>query len=131
MITQHEQEAERATPLSTWMETLIGFVKSDRPDLTNRQMAILLTVYLTPGPHTVRGMAAKLKVSKPVVTRALNTLGAYGYVRRRKDESDLRNVLVERTPQGTGFIEEFSGLINAAVDTTRKRESVFRPSTPF
>ena len=131
MITQQEQETKQATPLSTWMETLIGFVKSDRPDLTNRQMAILLTVYLTPGPHTVRGMAAKLKVSKPVVTRALNTLGAYGYVRRRKDDSDLRNVLVERTPQGTAFIEEFSGLIDSAVDTTRKRESVFRSPAPF
>ena len=63
-------------PLSGWMRTLIGYVRSGEPDLTNRQMALLMLVYLTPGPHTVRGLASALGVSKPVVTRALNTLGA-------------------------------------------------------
>lgn len=93
------------------MGTLIGYVQSARPDLTNRQMALLMLVYLTDGPHTVRGLAARLKVSKPVVTRALNTLGALGYLRRQKDESDLRNIFVERTPAGHAFLEEFAGLV--------------------
>ncbi len=98
-------------PLAGWMDTLIGYVQSARPDLTNRQMALLMLVYLTDGPHTVRGLASKLKVSKPVVTRALNTLGALGYLRRQKDESDLRNIFVERTAAGTAFLEEFAGLV--------------------
>ena len=55
------------------MQTLIGYVRSGQPDLTNRQMALLMLVYLTPGPHTVRGLAQMLGVSKPVITRALNT----------------------------------------------------------
>lgn len=97
--------------LGNWMGTLIAYVQSARPDLTNRQMALLMLVYLTDGPHTVRGLASKLKVSKPVVTRALNTLGALGYLRRQKDESDLRNIFVERTPAGTAFLEEFAGLV--------------------
>ncbi len=101
-------------PLSAWMDTLIGYVQSARPDLTNRQMALLMIVYLVPGPHTVRGLAAQLKVSKPVVTRALNTLGALGYLRRQKDDSDLRNIFVERTQSGTAFLEEFSGLVSRA-----------------
>lgn len=105
-------EMTPSTSLSNWMGTLIGYVQSARPDLTNRQMALLLVVYLVDGPHTVRGLASKLKVSKPVVTRALNTLGALGYLRRQKDESDLRNIFVERTPQGTAFLDEFSGLID-------------------
>ena len=98
-------------PLAAWMDTLIGYVQSARPDLTNRQMALLMIVYLVPGPHTVRGLAAQLQVSKPVVTRALNTLGALGYLRRQKDESDLRNIFVERTQSGLAFLEEFSDLI--------------------
>jgi DNA-binding MarR family transcriptional regulator len=106
------QDQGPPTNLSAWMGTLIGYVQSARPDLTNRQMALLLVVYLTDGPHTVRGLAAKLKVSKPVVTRALNTLGALGYLRRQKDESDLRNIFVERTAQGTAFLDEFSELID-------------------
>lgn len=98
-------------PLSAWMGTLIGYVQSQRPDLTNRQMALLLVVYLSPGPHTVRGLAARLGVSKPVITRALNTLGALGYLRRQRDERDLRNVFVERTPQGLAFLDAFAELI--------------------
>jgi len=97
--------------LADWMRVLIGYVQSENPDLTNRQMAVLMLVYLTDGPHTVRGLAMKLKVSKPVVTRALNTLGSLGYLRRRKDEADLRNVLVEPTPLGQAFLECFAGLI--------------------
>ena len=105
--------------LSSWMGTLIGYVQSARPDLTNRQMALLLVVYLTDGPHTVRGLAARLKVSKPVVTRALNTLGALGYLRRAKDESDLRNIFVERTAQGLTFLDEFEILIGKTETAAR------------
>ena len=46
--------------LGSWMRTLIGYVRSGEPDLTNRQMALMLLVYLTPGPHTVRGLAERL-----------------------------------------------------------------------
>ena len=97
--------------LGGWLSTLISYVRSGEPDLTNRQMALLLLVYRTSGPHTVRGLAGILGVSKPVVTRALNTLGALGYLRRERDDRDRRNVFVERTTRGAEFLEGFSGLI--------------------
>jgi DNA-binding MarR family transcriptional regulator len=93
--------------LNSWMHTLIAYVRSGEPDLTNRQMALMLLVYLTPGPHTVRGLAHLLGVSKPVITRALNTLGSLGYLRRVRDESDRRNVFVARTGSGQEFLEGF------------------------
>ena len=93
--------------LSGWMRALVGYVRSGEPDLTNRQMALLMIVYLTPGPHTVRGLAKVLGVSKPVVTRALNTLGALGYLRRERDQDDRRNVFVVRTQVGADFLEGF------------------------
>ena len=86
--------------LGEWMRTLVDYVRSGEPDLTNRQMALLLLVYLKPGPHTVRGLAAMLNVSKPVVTRALNRLGTLGYLRRQRDDSDKRNIFVARTSEG-------------------------------
>ncbi|HKU92554.1 MAG TPA: MarR family winged helix-turn-helix transcriptional regulator [Sphingomicrobium sp.] len=89
------------------MKALIAYVRSGEPDLTNRQMALLMLVYLTPGPHTVRGLARVLGVSKPVVTRALNTLGALGYLRRERDQDDRRNVFVVRTNSGADFLEGF------------------------
>ena len=97
--------------LAVWMQTLIDYVRSGHPDLTNRQMALLLVVYLTPGPHTVRGIAKGLDVSKPVVTRALNTLGSLGYLRRQRDEADRRNIFVARTDEGADFLDEFGRLI--------------------
>ena len=93
--------------LKAWMKALIAYVRSGEPDLTNRQMALLLLVYLTPGPHTVRGLARMLGVSKPVVTRALNTLGALGYLRRERDQDDRRNIFVVRTSSGAEFLESF------------------------
>lgn len=99
--------------LTGWMQALIGYVKSGEPDLTNRQMALLLVVYLTPGPHTVRGLAGRLGVSKPVVTRALNTLGSLGYLRRERDQDDRRNIFVVRTKDGTKFLESFRRYLRA------------------
>jgi DNA-binding MarR family transcriptional regulator len=100
------------TTLAGWMQTLVGYVRSGQPDLTNRQMALLLLVYLTAGPHTVRGLAQALGVSKPVVTRALNTLSALGYLRRERDEADRRNIFIAATDMGTNFLEGFGGLID-------------------
>ena len=99
--------------LSMWMRALIGYVRSGEPDLTNRQMALLMLVYLTPGPHTVRGLAKVLGVSKPVVTRALNTLGGLGYLRRERDQDDRRNIFVVRTKDGADFLEGFRRNLNA------------------
>ncbi|NIJ24542.1 DNA-binding MarR family transcriptional regulator [Sphingomonas japonica] len=93
--------------LTSWMRTLVDYVRSGEPDLTNRQMALLLVVYIEPGPHTVRGLARALNVSKPVVTRALNRLGALGYLRRQRDDSDKRNIFVARTAEGADFLAEF------------------------
>ena len=97
--------------LQSWMRTLLAYVRSGDPDLTNRQMALLLLVYLKPGPHTVRGLAKALNVSKPVVTRALNRLGALGYLRRQRDDADRRNIFVAPTREGADFLEHFKALI--------------------
>jgi len=105
-----------------WMGTLINYVRSGQPDLTNRQMALLMLVYETPGPHTVRGLAAQLSVSKPVVTRALNTLAALGYLRRERDEADGRNIFVVRTEMGADFLEGFGSFVTRHGPATGRAE---------
>jgi DNA-binding MarR family transcriptional regulator len=110
--------------LKSWMDTLIAYVRSGQPDLTNRQMALMMLVYLTPGPHTVRGLANTLGVSKPVITRALNTLGSLGYLRRVRDEADRRNVFVAKTSTGQEFLEGFErniGRSNSGATAVRDR----------
>lgn len=94
--------------LNFWQAVALDTVHDDDPDLSARQLAILLTVYLETPPHTVRGLAEKLGVTKPVVTRALNTMGAIGLVDRRRDKTDKRNVLVQRTVAGTLYLDRLA-----------------------
>jgi DNA-binding MarR family transcriptional regulator len=90
-----------------------ALVTDGEPDLSARQLAVLLTIYLHPPPHTVRALAAKLNVSKPVITRALDTMGKLGLVARRRDESDRRNVVIQRTVKGALAVERLGDLIAA------------------
>ncbi|NJC09743.1 DNA-binding MarR family transcriptional regulator [Polymorphobacter fuscus] len=59
----------------------------------------------------MRGLAARLGVSKPVVTRALNSLTGLGLVLRRVDERDRRSVFIDLTPNGEEFLSDFAGVI--------------------
>lgn len=97
--------------LRLWQQVALAEVRDQPHDLTTRQTAILLTVYLDPPPHTVRGLAASLNVTKPVITRALDTMGALGLVSRQRDEADRRNVLIRRTVEGALYVERLGDLI--------------------
>ena len=94
--------------------TIVKTVREDTPDLSARQMALLLTVYLTEPPHTVRGMAETLNVSKPAITRALDRLTTLKFIRRKKDDADRRNVLIQRTVRGSVFLREYGEVVVAS-----------------
>ena len=78
------------------------------PDLTQRQLALLLVIYLESPPHTVKGLASRLNVTKPVITRALNSMGELQLVDRYRDPADKRNVLIKRTLAGSLYLESLS-----------------------
>ena len=99
--------------LGLWHAATLEHLRIIGPDLTIRQMAILLHIYLAPPPHTVRGLAAKLCVTKPVITRALDTMGAMGLVKRVRDDKDKRNVIIKRTVEGALFVEKLGDIIIA------------------
>jgi DNA-binding MarR family transcriptional regulator len=102
--------------LGLWQTVLVSMVRDDRPDLTMRQMALLLTVYTTPQPHTVRGLARTLNISKPAVTRALDRLCGLELTRRKRDQTDRRNVLIQRTVKGSVYLSELAEVIAGAAD---------------
>ncbi len=97
--------------LRLWHDVSLALVRDDEPDLSARQLTVLITIYLDPQPHTVRALAAKLGVTKPVITRALDTMGRYGLVTRKRDPADRRNVLVQRTVDGALFVERLGDLV--------------------
>jgi DNA-binding MarR family transcriptional regulator len=101
-------------------DTVVALVRRSGPDLSARQLGVLLTCYLQEGGHTVRGLAAEMNVSKPAITRALDRLGELDLARRKIDPLDRRSVLVQRTPKGTSFMRDLRGIMAEANGTGRR-----------
>ena len=55
-----------AQALTLWHDVALAMVRDDEPDLSVRQVCILLTIYLEAPPHTVRDLA-KFEMPKKVV----------------------------------------------------------------
>ena len=68
-------------------------------DLTLAQLSILYTL-LCRGPIRMTELAAFERVRTPTTTVAIRRLEKLGLVKRSRDPSDLRAVLVDITPQG-------------------------------
>ena len=98
----------KSDALHLWHKVNLGSVLDAQADLTSRQTALLMCVYLEEGPHTVRSLALRLHVTKAVITRALNTLGGYGFIARGVDLRDKRSVLIKRTGIGSRYLSEFA-----------------------
>jgi DNA-binding MarR family transcriptional regulator len=81
----------------------------------------LLICYLEDGPHTVRGLAARLDVSKPAITRSLDRLAELGLAKRSPDPRDRRSVLVTRTRKGNDLLGDLRGYMAAASKTRGSR----------
>jgi DNA-binding MarR family transcriptional regulator len=99
--------------LRLWHDVSLAIVREHGIDLSPRQITILLTVYLETPPHTVRGLAERLGVTKPAITRALDTMGELKLLSRRRDDKDRRNVIVQRTVEGALYLERLGDLIVA------------------
>lgn len=100
-------EIKAKQALELWHAVMAQALRDGHSDLTVRQLALLLHVYLRPAPHTVRGLAEGLNMSKPAVTRALDRLSKEDYVRRKVDQDDRRSILVQRTVAGSVFLRGY------------------------
>lgn len=109
--------------LDRWKEKLVRYVRSGLPDLTNRQMALVLLVYRTDGPHTVRGTAKALAVTKPVVTRALTTLCKLGLARRERDTADRRSIFIRPTEIGNAFLGDLNNMAGSSTNLGEGRST--------
>ena len=93
---------------------VVALVRREGPDLTARQLGVFLTCYLDDEAQTVRGLAAKLNVAKPAITRALDRLSEFDLVRRKIDSLDRRSVLAQRTATGMAFLRDLKKILSEA-----------------
>ena len=96
-----------------WHKIMEDAVRNDGPDLAMRQWAIMLSVYLKPGPHTVKDLSNALNIPKPAISRALDALSILGFIRRVRDPNDKRIVIVQKTSDGAIFLDEFARLVDS------------------
>jgi DNA-binding MarR family transcriptional regulator len=97
------------------MRTMVASVRGSSPDLTARQLAVFLKIYLELGAeHTVRGLAAELSVAKSAITRALDRLEELDFTRRQTDPKDRRSIIARRTTTGSGYLRTLGGYMTEA-----------------
>ena len=75
---------------------------------------MFLICYLDDEAQTVRGLAVKLSVSKPAITRALDRLTEFDLVRRKIDPLDRRSVLAQHTATGMAFLRDLNKILSEA-----------------
>ncbi len=126
------------TGLELWRQTMFEIVRrnDNASDLSARQTAVLLSVYLTPEPHTVRALAAELNISKPAVSRAIDKLSVLGLIKRQTDENDRRSVNLFRTVEGACYVTMLGDVIAEKSKTVKNpltanlQEMTFSNSIP-
>jgi DNA-binding MarR family transcriptional regulator len=100
--------------LDMWTEVMVDGVRDDGPDLSARQLALMLMVHRRPGLHTVKRLSIDLNISKPAITRALHALGQAGFVQRTHPDHDRRESHVHLTAAGIAHLAQFADRLERA-----------------
>lgn len=102
--------------LQIFRKTVSSEIRLDQPDLTLRQLAVMLTVYGAEERQTVRGLAKHLNIAKPPVTRALDALRNLDLAHRESDSRDRRSVHIVRTEAGTAMMRRLAAAMATAAN---------------
>src|ERR1700677_1385271 len=109
--TTAPEVAELAEGLHRALSKLFSLLRRGDPsgaaagDLTLAQLSILVTL-LDQGPIRMTDLAAHERVWTPTTTVAIRRLEKIGLVKRSRDPSGLRAVLVDITPRGLAVHRE-------------------------
>ena len=116
------QNNQTLKALNLWHNITCASLSELPYDLSARQMAVLTTVYLSKGPHTIRSLSESLNVSKPAICRAVDTLSMMDLIKRKKDDDDKRNVFIQRTISGSVFLSDMADIIQREIGDTAQPE---------
>ena len=100
--------------LRLWRDVSASTIKQERnslPELTPRQMTLLLEVYLNPQAQTVAELSTAFTIPKAAVSRALDVLEQEKLVKRGRHLKDRRKVFIHRTEKGKLLLLAFGETI--------------------
>lgn len=101
-----------ARSLKLWYNATVHALNDLPFDLSARQMAVLLHIYVTPPPHSIKSLAKQLSFSKAAACRAVDVLEYARLVKRDVDRRDGRNVLLKHTVKGANYLSGFAEIIS-------------------
>ncbi len=91
------------------------------PDLTPRQSAMLVRICLARSAPSVKELAEASGCTKVVAARSIDILDAHGFILRRPDRQDRRNIVVVPTAEGMGLLAAVADRV-AAEDLQRAEQ---------
>lgn len=103
--------------LTFWQGVNVHALQCMPIDLSARQTAVLLHVYLSKDVHGIKELAESLQISKPAVCRAVDALEKEKLVKRKPDRHDRRHILVTQTAKGQTYLGRFARII---MDVSKK-----------
>ena len=107
-------------PIPSFEIMVLRMVRDEAPDLTMRQMAVML-ICACETDHKkryIKTLALELKVCRPAITRVADALLKHGYAVRRRDEADTRNVFLQLTEAGNLYVKKLGGMLEDAQGMT-------------
>lgn len=72
---------------------------------STRQLAVLMILFTERSGMDFSAIAANLDVSKPSISRSLDTLGILKFTKRERRPKDARRVVVSLTADGRKFVK--------------------------
>lgn len=97
--------------LGRWYQIIAATLVQMPHDLSMRQWLILSHVYFLEGEHSIKNLAYVFDLPKASVSRAVSSLVRYGLLKRRKSETDGRNIYLQRTLKGINFMNQFNDIL--------------------
>lgn len=79
--------------------------------LKNSQAGILLILHCA-GEMSQRELAARIRVTPPSITAAIQKMEKQGYIQRKPDEKDQRMLRLSLTEQGTACVEHVKSVMD-------------------
>lgn len=86
-------------------QAMISLVGEHGPDLTARQLVVLLTCAIESQPLSSGALAAQIGINPSAISHALRRLEEFGLARRTDDPRDGRIVLAEVTNPGRALVQ--------------------------
>jgi DNA-binding MarR family transcriptional regulator len=107
-------QPQQQQALRFWKLVHEACLQQDLDELSMRQMAILLKIYIDAPPHSVKTLSEQLNIPKAAVSRAIDSLSAKSLVKRERSKHDKRCVILHRTLSGMTCLGTLADAITKA-----------------